>query len=127
MLHSIIGLFSGIISGMGIGGGAILIPALIFISGVSQQVAQGINLVYFLPTALASLVIHIRNKTVDVKTALIIGYSGMAGAAGGAYLATRMIEGELLRKLFGGFLMIVGVYEIWKGFQMRKEKSHGLR
>ncbi len=127
MLHSIIGLFSGIISGMGIGGGAILIPALIFISGVSQQVAQGINLVYFLPTALASLVIHIRNKTVDVKTALIIGYSGMAGAAGGAYLATRMIEGELLRKLFGGFLLIVGVYEIWKGFQMRKEKSHGLR
>ena len=127
MLNIIIGLLSGVISGMGIGGGAILIPALIFFSGVSQQVAQGINLVYFLPTALASLFVHIRNKNVDVKTALIIGYSGMLGAAGGAFLATRMLEGELLRKMFGGFLLLIGVYEIFKGFQMRKEKSHGLR
>ncbi len=123
MLNVIIGLLSGVISGMGIGGGAILIPALIFLSGVSQQVAQGINLLYFLPTAFFSLIIHIRNKTVDVKTALIIGYSGMVGAAGGAFLATRMIEGELLRKLFGGFLLLIGVYEIYKGIKMGKEKA----
>lgn len=123
MLNVIVGLLSGVISGMGIGGGAILIPALIFFQGVSQQVAQGINLLYFLPTAFFSLLIHIKNKTVDVKTALIIGYSGMAGAAGGAFLATRMIEGELLRKLFGGFLLLIGVYEIYKGITMGKTKK----
>lgn len=123
MLSSIIGFLSGIISGMGIGGGAILIPALIFISGVSQQVAQGINLVYFLPTAFFSLLVHIKNKNVEVKTALIIGYSGMVGAAGGAFLATRMIEGELLRKLFGGFLLLIGAWEIYKGIRMGKRKK----
>lgn len=123
MLNVIIGLLSGVISGMGIGGGAILIPALIFFQGVSQQVAQGINLLYFLPTAFFSLLIHIKNKTVDVKTALIIGYSGMIGAAGGAYLATRLIEGDLLRKLFGGFLLLIGVYEIYKGIKMGKRKK----
>ena len=126
MLNVIIGLLSGVISGMGIGGGAILIPALIFFQGVSQQVAQGINLLYFLPTAFFSLLIHIKNKTVDVKTALIIGYSGMIGAAGGAYLATRLIEGDLLRKLFGGFLLLIGVYEIYKGIKMGKRKHHNL-
>lgn len=124
MLNVIIGLLSGVISGMGIGGGAILIPALIFFQGVSQQVAQGINLLYFLPTAFFSLLIHIKNKTVDVKTALIIGYSGMIGAAGGAYLATRLIEGDLLRKLFGGFLLLIGVYEIYKGIRIGKGKKH---
>ncbi len=123
MLNIIIGLLSGVISGMGIGGGAILIPALIFISGVSQLVSQGINLLYFLPTAFFSLLVHIKNKNVDVKTALIIGYSGMAGAAMGAFFATRMIEGELLRKLFGGFLLLIGIYEIYKGIRMGKRKK----
>ncbi len=123
MLNIIIGLLSGIISGMGIGGGAILIPALIFLQGVSQQVAQGINLLYFLPTAFFSLLVHIKNKNVEVKTAVIMGYSGMAGAALGAWFATRMIEGELLRKLFGGFLLLIGVYEIYKGIRMGKRKK----
>ena len=41
-----IGFFSGIISGMGIGGGTILIPALLFLTEVNQQQAQGVNLIY---------------------------------------------------------------------------------
>ncbi len=120
MLNIIIGFFSGIISGMGIGGGAILIPALTIFQGISQQVAQGINLVYFLPTAIASLVVHIRNKNVEFKTATIIGFSGVLGAAGGAWFATQM-SGEVLRRLFGGFLLMIGVYEIIKGIKIKKD------
>ena len=120
MLQVLTGFFSGIISGMGIGGGAILIPALTIFQGVSQQVAQGINLVYFLPTAIASLIIHMRNKNVEIKTAIIIGIAGIFGAAGGAFLATKM-EGDLLRKLFGGFLLLIGIYEIIKGVKIVKE------
>ncbi len=117
MIQILTGFFSGIISGMGIGGGAILIPALTMFQGVSQQVAQGINLVYFLPTAIASLFIHIRNKNVEMKTAAIIGVAGLFGAAGGAFLATQM-EGDLLRKLFGGFLFLIGMYEVFKGIKI---------
>ena len=120
MLGIIIGFFSGIISGMGIGGGAILIPALIFFQGVGQQMAQGINLTYFLPTAIFALVVHIKNKRVRVKTALILAAFGLVGALVGAKIATAM-EGDFLRRLFGGFLAFVGFYEIWKGFRI---KSH---
>lgn len=116
MLIGIIGFLSGVISGMGIGGGAVLIPALVLICGASQQTAQGINLVYFLPTAAASLIIHIRNKNVELKTAAVIGISGIIGAIGGTMLAV-CISGEILRKLFAVFLFVIGVYEVYKGIK----------
>ncbi len=117
MLNIITGFFSGIISGMGIGGGAILIPALILIEGVGQQMAQGINLTYFIPTAIISLFVHIKNKNVEFKTALIIGGFGIVGAILGAWLATTL-NGDLLRKLFGFFLLLVGLYEIYRGIRI---------
>ena len=51
MILILIGLISGIISGMGIGGGTILIPALTIILSMEQNTAQAINLIYFIPTA----------------------------------------------------------------------------
>ena len=120
MTGVIIGFLSGIISGMGIGGGAILIPALIFIENTSQQTAQGINLIYFIPTAIAALIVHIKNKNTDIKTALITGGSGALGAVGGALLAGA-IGDNVLRRLFGVFLLFVGIYEIYCGF-VRKNR-----
>ena len=58
----IVGFFSGIISGMGIGGGTILIPAITILWGVDQKVAQITNLIYFIPTASIALILHIKNK-----------------------------------------------------------------
>lgn len=119
MLKVIIGFLSGIISGMGIGGGAILIPALLFITSVSQQTAQGINLVYFLPTAAVSLIVHIKKKNVEIKTAAVIGVFGIIGSICGAYAAAA-IGGGALRKMFGIFLLLIGAYEIYKGIRMTK-------
>lgn len=110
------GLFSGIVSGMGIGGGAILIPALIMLENVNQQIAQGINLVYFIPTAVVSLIVHIRRKNVEVKTALIIGAGGILGAVFGSVIA-KNIHSSMLGKLFGFFLLGIGIYEIFKGLK----------
>ena len=121
MLSTIIGFFSGIISGMGIGGGAILIPALIFTQNISQQTAQGINLVYFIPTAIAALIMHIKNKNVDIKTALWVGGSGVLGAIGGSFLAN-VLGDNILRKMFGIFLLLIGVYEIYCGFFKKNSK-----
>lgn len=77
-----IGFFSGIISGMGIGGGTILIPALLFLTEVNQQQAQGVNLIYFIPTAVVALITHRKNGTLDLKTAKPLALLGLAGGGG---------------------------------------------
>ena len=112
----IAGFTSGIISGMGIGGGAVLIPALLMIADISQKTAQGINLIYFIPTAVCALAVHIRQKNVEVKTALIIGVFGVFGSLAGAWSASVINDG-LLRRIFGVFLAGIGVYEIFCGLK----------
>lgn len=109
----IIGFFSGIISGMGIGGGTILIPALILILGLEQHQAQGINLIYFIPTAIVALITHTKNKNVLWKTAKPLALFGLAGAAAGSFLAVSL-DADLLRKIFGGFLFFMGLSEVFK-------------
>ena len=122
MLTILIGALSGIISGMGIGGGAILIPALTMIIGIDQKLAQGINLVYFLPTAVIALIIHIKNKNADLKTAVIIGICGIAGAIGGSLFSMRL-ENDILRRMFGIFLLLIGLREIYKGIKSFKNPA----
>jgi len=109
----VIGFVSGIISGMGIGGGTILIPALIFILGLEQHQAQGVNLIYFIPTAVVALITHTKNKNVLWKTAKPLAFLGLAGAVAGSLLAVSL-EPDLLRKVFGGFLFLMGLSEMFK-------------
>jgi uncharacterized membrane protein YfcA len=116
MLLFIIGLLSGIIGGMGIGGGTILIPSMIFFAGVSQHIAQGINLVTFIPTAITAVLIHIKNKHIQFKLAIYLISAGITGAILGSICAS-YLSAQLLRKMFGGFLMVMGIYEL-----IRKEK-----
>ncbi|MDR1913813.1 MAG: TSUP family transporter, partial [Clostridiales bacterium] len=65
--YVIIGLLSGIISGMGIGGGTILIPALCILYDTQQQTAQNINLIYFIPTAIIALITHVKQGNIEKK------------------------------------------------------------
>lgn len=120
----LIGLAAGIISGMGMGGGAILIPALVLAINPEQHIAQSVNLLFFVPTAVIALIIHIKNKRIDFKMALPIIISGLCGAFLGSLLAARLGGGQL-KKLFGWFLIAMSIYEMfWKGKQGRQEK-HG--
>ena len=100
---------------MGIGGGAILIPLITIFENVSQQMAQGINLTYFIPTAIIASIVHIKNKSIDLRTAAILGISGLPGAIIGSFCATA-VHGDTLRRMFGFFLLLIGIYEIYKGF-----------
>ena len=102
MWVALVGFCSGIISGMGIGGGTILIPALLFLTDITQQQAQGVNLIYFIPTALTALITHQKKGALDWKTAKPLAILGLTGAAAGAFLAASL-ESEVLRKIFGGF------------------------
>ncbi len=110
------GLFSGIISGMGIGGGTILIPALTMLLNIDQHIAQGVNLLFFIPTAIIALIIHKKNNNLEFKIALPLLIFGLIGAALGSFVAISINAG-LLKRLFGIFLFFMGGYEMYKGFR----------
>ena len=110
------GLLSGVISGMGIGGGVVLIPFLTLILGFDQKIAQGINLLYFIPTGITALIIHGKNKTAEIKTAAKIAGFGVFGAVGGALLAG-VLSSETLRNLFAGAVIFMGCRELWTAFR----------
>ncbi len=114
MISIVIGLCSGVISGMGIGGGTVLIPALAMFSAMEQHAAQGVNLLYFLPTAAVALFVHKKNNAVAWKIAIPIMLFGIIGASCGALLAAK-INSSLLRRMFGIFLFFMGIYEFQKG------------
>ncbi len=118
----IIGFASGIISGMGIGGGTILIPALLFLQDMNQQQAQGINLIYFVPTAIIALITHSKNGNIEKKTAKALIIPGLLGAIGGAFLAV-YLKAEILRKCFGGFLFLMGLTEVFRKKEKTREKE----
>lgn len=109
----VIGVLAGIISGMGIGGGTILIPAIIFLQDINQHQAQGINLIYFVPTAVIALITHGKNHRLEKKVITPIALIGLIGAAAGAFLAVH-IEADILKRIFGGFLLLMGLSEVFK-------------
>lgn len=114
MLTSLIGFFSGILSGMGIGGGMLLIPAARLFLQMSQHSAQSLNLFCFVPSAVCAIIIHIKKKNIDFKTALPIILTGVPFSLLGAYISTNLSAG-LLSKAFGIFLFVFGIKEIIGG------------
>lgn len=109
----IVGILCGILSGFGIGGGSLLMVWLTAVVAMDQKTAQGINLLYFLPTSLGALIFHIKNKMICWKAVIPAALCGCVTAALAAWLASSM-DVSLLRKLFGGFLLVVGVMEFFK-------------
>ena len=77
MLEILLGFIAGTVSGMGMGGGTILIPSLVIFAGIAQKTAQGINLLYFMPSAVAALILHIKNKHIKTKFLLILIGGGL--------------------------------------------------
>lgn len=109
--YLIAGVVSGVIAGMGMGGGTLLIPILSIFLNVEQRNAQGINLIVFVPMSIVALIIHCKNKLVDFKIGIPIMLSGVVASVGGSLLAMSISNG-LLKKLFGYFLLLVGVWQI---------------
>lgn len=110
---------TGIFASMGLGGGMVLIVYLTVFAGFSQLVAQGINLVFFIPIAIISLVLHTKNKLVEWKKAVPAVLWGTAAVIISAWLANRT-EQSLLSKAFGIFLILMGLKELF--FKSEKHK-----
>lgn len=107
-----IGLAAGAAAGLGVGGGALLIPGLTIFLGMDQRMAQGINLLYFIPTAVIAVITHIKNGKINKELVKGLIFYGLAGAGAGAFLALS-VKQEALRTLFGYFLLLVGMYELF--------------
>lgn len=105
------GTVTGILSGFGVGGGTLLLVYMTAFAGLDQRLAQGINLLYFLPAGLLALPAHVKNGYVEKPALLPAIGTGLICAALSAWAATA-IEVGLLRKCFGGFLIAVGLMEL---------------
>ncbi|MEE1330469.1 MAG: TSUP family transporter, partial [Acutalibacteraceae bacterium] len=101
------GLFSGIIGAMGLGGGAVLIIYLSVFTDMPQLEAQGINLIFFIPIAIAAVAVYALKKQIEWKTTLKIAAWGLLGVFAGMFLA-KLIGGGITGKLFGGLLVVLG-------------------
>lgn len=103
----VLGLIGGTIAAaLGVGGGVIYVPALVLIFSVDQHLAQGTSLAVILPTAVVATIAHARLGNVRWPTVVPVALAGVAAAALGAWLALG-IDGDLLRRLFGVFLVLV--------------------
>ena len=106
------GAAAGVLSGFGVGGGTLLLVYMTAFAGLDQRLAQGINLLYFLPAGLMALPAHIKNGCIEKKALVPAIGAGLLCAALAAWEATAL-EVELLRKCFGGFLVLVGITELF--------------
>lgn len=122
MVEILTGFISGIISGTGMGGGTILILCLSIFLGIDQKMAQATNLIFFIPTSIAAIYVNIKEKKINMKVAKSIIFWGVIGAIIGAIIAQK-IEVGLLKKLFGVFLAIIAIHEIYILFKEYKTEK----
>ena len=119
----IAGLVSGVVGGMGMGGGTLLIPILSIFLGFAQKDAQGINLLVFIPMSIVALVVHIKNKLVDFRVGIPIVLIGVVFSVVGSMIANKLSNNNL-RTYFGVFLLLVGVFQFVQTFiNSRKNKE----
>ena len=116
------GVLAGILGGMGMGGGTLLIPLLTFIFNFNQKVVQGINLISFSIMAIFILILHVKNKLVDIKVALIFAGLAIVTTVLGALLAS-VIQNRYLKICYGALLIGIAIYQsVQELLLLRKNK-----
>ncbi|MBE7081932.1 MAG: sulfite exporter TauE/SafE family protein [Clostridiales bacterium] len=117
--YIVAGIIGGLLGGMGMGGGTLLIPLITIFYSVSQHTAQAINLIGFIPMAIVALIIHIKNRLVKYENVIIIIISGAITCVIGCFLAKTM-SGNLLKRCFGAFLLLLSVFQFIDGVKYNK-------
>lgn len=111
IIYIIVGVVGGIIGGMGMGGGTLLIPLLTIFCNVSQHIAQSVNLIAFVPMSVVAVIIHAKNKLIKGEYFWWIAVPAtIVGVV--ASLIIGGIDGKILSRSFGYFLIVLGVYQL---------------
>jgi uncharacterized membrane protein YfcA len=110
----IVGIMSGMLAGVfGVGGAIIVIPALVFILGLSQHEAQGTSLAFMLPpVGILATWNYWKAGHVNWKIALVLSLTFVIGAYLGSHLSIN-ISDKTLRRLFGALMIVVAVKMIF--------------
>ncbi|MBD5129126.1 MAG: sulfite exporter TauE/SafE family protein [Ruminococcaceae bacterium] len=111
-MEALIGFLTGVLASMGLGGGFVLVVWLTLFAETEQRTAQGINVLFFLPIAFVSLIMHLKNGLVNKVLVRKLAVGGLLGAAAGT-LVSQVIANDLLRKLFALFLLAFGLKELF--------------
>ena len=111
-IQLIIGTALGFLSGLGIGGGSLLILWLTLALGMDPQTARSINLLFFIPSALVATFLRFRSGSLKIAPLIPAIFSGCISAALFAYVS-KSINIEVLRKLFGVILLVTAIREIF--------------
>lgn len=122
VLAVLIGFAAGFVGGVaGIGGGVVIVPGLVLLLGAPQHLAQGTSLAVIVPTALMATVTHARNHYIVVTGAVAMAAAGIATAQVGSRVALG-VDAGVLRKIFGAYLLLVGVQTVWRKTRVRNRK-----
>lgn len=117
------GFISGLLGGMGMGGGTLLIPILTVFFSVPQKIAQSTNLLAFLPMSASSLKIHFDNGLVKTRGISYIIIPALALSVIGSFVADKLPSG-VLKKSFGIFLCILSFFQLFSALnQFTKKKK----
>ena len=107
----LVGTILGVLSGLGTGGGSLLILWLTLMLGMDQETARSINLMFFIPSALVACLFRWKQGRVDIKKVLPAIIAGSI-ASGLFTFLSRDMDTTILRKLFGGLLIVTGLREL---------------
>lgn len=124
MIIFLFGIISGIATGLGLGGGTILVILLTIFQNIDQKLAQGINLVFFIPTSIVTLLFFIKNKQLkikEIKENIFIIIGGIIGAYLGANISN-IFNNEVLKKIFAIFILLIALLEIYKCINNKSKK-----
>ena len=123
MIQALVGFLSGIIASMGLGGGFVLLIWLTLFEDVAQRSAQGINLLFFQPNALVSVIMHLRAGLIDKKLVLSLIPGGIVGAILGT-IGSQVVGNDMLRKLYALFLLAFGLRELFRKSPEKQDKNN---
>jgi uncharacterized membrane protein YfcA len=110
-VSALVGTVLGVLSGLGTGGGSLLILWLTLMLGMDQETARSINLMFFIPSALVACLFRWKQGRLDIKKVLPAIIAGSI-ASGLFTFLSRDMDTTMLRKLFGGLLIVTGLREL---------------
>ncbi len=113
---------SGVIGSMGFGSGTVLIILMTVFLSIDQKTAQGINLLFFIPCAVYSIIFYLKKRLIKKDAVLPLVIPGLFGAAAG-YLVLSFISALWLKKMFGALLIIIALKQILTMVMKKFSKS----
>ena len=116
---------AAVLSGLGVGSAGIFVLYLTAWAGLGQAEAQGVNLLFYLISGGASMLFHVRRREIPWRLVVCLVVCAIPGTLLGTYLV-RMMDADLLRRLFGGMLVVTGLPVLLRRPRRRKKTKNRL-